>query len=129
MILKVRTLFMSGIKYLLTPTAYAKGEVHAHPLQVQKWWNVFSSPLKSVHHASCALNLLHPTVWKGLRKCLALCPYKLQLFTSPNDKVQQHEFCNQMMGTLAADETYLSKICFSDEEIFHLSRKVNRYNS
>jgi hypothetical protein len=32
------------------------------------------------------------------------------------------------MDRIADDETFLSKICFSDEATFHLSRKVNRHN-
>jgi hypothetical protein len=33
-----------------------------------------------------------------------------------------------MMVRIAEDETFLSKICFSDEATFHLSGKVNRHS-
>jgi hypothetical protein len=32
------------------------------------------------------------------------------------------------MDRIAEDETFLSKICFSDEATFYLSGKVNRHN-
>jgi hypothetical protein len=33
-----------------------------------------------------------------------------------------------MMGRIAEDETFLSKICFSDVAAVHLSGKVNRHD-
>jgi hypothetical protein len=46
---------------------------------------------------------------------------------TPNNKVVRFEFCRNLMDCIA-DETFLSKICFSDEATFHLPGKVNRHN-
>jgi hypothetical protein len=46
---------------------------------------------------------------------------------TPNDRVVSFDFCGNMMDRIA-DETFLSKICFSDEATFHLSGNVNRHN-
>jgi hypothetical protein len=47
---------------------------------------------------------------------------------TPKDRVVHFEFWGNMMDRIADDETFLSKICFSDEATFHLSGKVNRHN-
>jgi hypothetical protein len=47
---------------------------------------------------------------------------------TPNDRVVCFEFCGNMIDRIAEDETFLSKICFSNEATFQLSGKVNRHN-
>jgi hypothetical protein len=39
-------------------------------------------------------------------------------------KVLRYEFCSQLVESLVEDETYLSKICFIDETVYCLGRKV-----
>jgi hypothetical protein len=45
-----------------------------------------------------------------------------------NDRVVCFEFCRNMMSHVAEDETFLTKICFSDEAEFNLSGKIIRHN-
>jgi hypothetical protein len=48
---------------------------------------------------------------------------------TPNGRVVGFVFCGDMMDPTAKAETVLSKTSFSDEAIFHLSRKVKRVTS
>ena len=87
------------------------------------------SPRKSIRRASIELGIPQPTVWCVLRRRLLFKPYRLQLVQAlrPNDKRKRVEFCNCMLQNME-DDTFLSRLIFSDEATFHLSEKVNRHN-
>jgi hypothetical protein len=84
------------------------------------WQGYQRSPRKSTCQASRELNVPQPTVWKILRKCLALWPYRLQMLRhiTPNDRVLRFEFCWNVMDRIADDETFLSKICSATKQHF-----------
>jgi hypothetical protein len=67
------------------------------------------SPRKSTSRASRELNVPQPTVWKILRKILALRPCRLKMLQhiTPNDRVVHFEFFGNMMDRIAEDETFL----------------------
>lgn len=57
-------------------------------------------------------------------------PYHIPLHQelTGNDFIQRVNFCNWMQEKLAQDDTFLSKILFSDEATFNNIGAVNRYN-
>lgn len=88
------------------------------------------SPSKSVRRASLQLQLPRETVRKVLRKRLHLYAYKVQIVQElkPNDKPRRKDFAELMLARINMDDTYLDKVCFSDEATFYISGKVNRHN-
>jgi len=87
------------------------------------------SPRKSTRRASRELGIPQPTVWRVLRRCLLIKPYRLQLVQAvrPNDKRKRVESYDLMLQNLE-DDTFLPGLIFSDEATFHLSGRVNRHN-
>jgi hypothetical protein len=56
-------------------------------------------------------------------------PYRLKLVQAlrPNHKRKRFEFCDRMLQNME-DDTFLLRLIFSDEAMFHLSGKVKRHN-
>ena len=46
----------------------------------------------------------------------------------PNDKPKRKEVADNMLHRISEDKEFLKRICFSDEETFHLSGKLNKHN-
>ncbi|KAJ4446931.1 hypothetical protein ANN_13633 [Periplaneta americana] len=46
---------------------------------------------------------------------------------TPNDKLERKRFAETMLE-MDDDDTFLTRVCFSDEATFHVSGKVNRHN-
>ena len=71
------------------------------------------------------------TVQKILKKELNIKPYKAlmlqRLKTSYHP--QRQEFCRWFNSQVERSERFASKVIFSDEASFHLSRSVNRQNT
>lgn len=88
------------------------------------------SPRKSTRRASHELQVPQSTVWKVLRKGLNMKPYKLQHLQalSSGDKEQRLEFCGFILEQTELDESFISRLVFSDEAVFHLTGKVNKHN-
>ncbi|PNF40965.1 hypothetical protein B7P43_G08819 [Cryptotermes secundus] len=87
------------------------------------------SPRKSTKRASHELAIPQSTVWRVLTVRLHLKPYRLQLVQAltNDDKRKRMEFCDSMLETME-DETFISRLIFSDEATFHLSGTVSRHN-
>lgn len=85
---------------------------------------------KSTRRASRELAIPHTTVWRMLRRRLHMKPYRLSLVQAltNDDKRKRMEFCSLMMENMDEDDTFTSRLVFSDEATFHLSGKVNRHN-
>ncbi|KAJ4442648.1 hypothetical protein ANN_04237 [Periplaneta americana] len=88
------------------------------------------SPRKSIRQSSVQLNIPPTTVHTVLHKRLRLRAYKLQLhqMITPNDKLERKRFAETMLDKVDDDDTFLTRVCFSDEATFHVSGKVNRHN-
>ncbi|CAI6343896.1 unnamed protein product [Macrosiphum euphorbiae] len=88
------------------------------------------SPQKSTRRAGLELDLPHSTVWRVLRRRLTLKAYRIQLLQAllPDDKQKRIDFCNFISEKQEENESFVSRIVFSDEATFHLSGKVNRHN-
>lgn len=88
------------------------------------------SPRKSIRKAARQLNMPKSTVHDVVHKRLRLRCYKLQLLHAlkPDDRPRRRRFAEQILELIENDETYLSKIGFSDEATFHVCGKVNRHN-
>lgn len=88
------------------------------------------SPGKSTRRASRELEIPQSTVWRVLRKRLAMKPYRLKLVQalSAADKIKRIDFCDFILAQMETDESFVSKIVFSDEATFHTNGKVNRHN-
>lgn len=89
------------------------------------------SSTKSIRTAARELQLPRSTVHKVLHKRLGFHAYKMQLLHAlePNDKPRRKAFANLMLKEISSDETFLNRICFSDEATFHVSGKLNTHNS
>ncbi|PNF33541.1 hypothetical protein B7P43_G17404 [Cryptotermes secundus] len=88
------------------------------------------SPRKSTNRASRELAIPQSTVWRVLTVRLHLKPYRLQLVQAltNDDKRKRTEFCDSMLEMME-DETFISRLIFSDEATFHLSGTVNRHSA
>ncbi|KAJ4435559.1 hypothetical protein ANN_18175 [Periplaneta americana] len=71
--------------------------------------------------ASVQLNIPPTTVHTVLHKRLRLRAYKLQLhqMITPNDKLERKRFAETMLDKVDDDDTFLTRVCFSDEATFH----------
>jgi hypothetical protein len=65
-----------------------------------------------------------------VHKCLKLIAYKLQLVQKlhENDLLWCCNFAVDILSQIDEDSAYLSKVCFSDEAIFHICGKVTGHN-
>ena len=88
------------------------------------------SHTKSIHPAATELQVPRSTVHKVQHKNLRLYTYKVQLLQAlePNDKSRQKEFAVNMLERISEDETFLRRVCFSNEATFHVSGKLNKQN-
>ncbi|VVC37581.1 Protein of unknown function DUF4817,Domain of unknown function DUF4371 [Cinara cedri] len=88
------------------------------------------TPQKSTRRAGLELDLPHSTVWRVLRRRLTLKAYRLQLLRVllPEDKQKRIDFCDFISEKRGENESFVSRIVFSDEATFHVSGKVNRHN-
>jgi hypothetical protein len=88
------------------------------------------SPKRSVLHVSRQLQIPKSTVHDVVHRRLKLRAHKPQLMQhiQPRDKPQRVNFVTFMLEQLNADYSYLQKILFSDEAIFHTHGVVNRHN-
>ncbi|KAJ4430351.1 hypothetical protein ANN_22567 [Periplaneta americana] len=86
------------------------------------------SPKKSVRKASRELAIPAMSVWRILRRCLQLRPYRLQLLQAlqPTDYSLRSNFATVMLQH--DDEDFLDLVFFSDESTFHLNGCVNTHN-
>ncbi|GBM73177.1 hypothetical protein AVEN_30060-1 [Araneus ventricosus] len=88
------------------------------------------SPWKSTYEGNRELKMLQKMVWRVLRKRLKMKPYVIQLV----QQLKQEDYGKRMnyatfMQESMEDETMADRLIFSDESTFHISGKVNRYNS
>ncbi|VVC46002.1 Protein of unknown function DUF4817 [Cinara cedri] len=87
------------------------------------------SPQMSTRRAG--LDLPHSTVWRVLRRRLTLKAYRLlqplQVLL-PEDKRKMIDFCDFIYEKRGENESFVSRIVFSDEATFHVSGNVNRHN-
>jgi len=61
---------------------------------------------------------------------LRLHAYKIQLKQEikPDDRPKRVDFATFMLNTIDEDETFLQRICFSDEAAFYVNGCVNQHN-
>lgn len=88
------------------------------------------SPRKSLRRASRELQMPHQTIWKVVRRRLLMKAYKIHMLQAlqPNDKIARMNFCNFFQESIDNNESFSSRLIFSDEATFHISGKVNRHN-
>ncbi|GBL83059.1 hypothetical protein AVEN_165291-1 [Araneus ventricosus] len=85
---------------------------------------------KSTYESSRELQMPQKTVWRVLRKRLKMKLYVIQLV----QQLKQEDYGKCMnyatfMKESMEDETMADYLIFSDESTFHISGKVNQYNS
>ena len=83
-----------------------------------------------IRQAARELGMKRSTVYKVLHRRLRLYAYKVQIVQEikPEDAPKREAFANAMFDRIAKYETFLSRVLFTDEVSFHVSRKVNRHN-
>jgi len=88
------------------------------------------SPKKSIARRSVTLGIPKITVQNVLHKRLRLHAYKIQLkqLIKPDDRPKRVEFATFMLNAIDEEETFLRRICFSDEATFYVNGCVNRHN-
>lgn len=99
--------------------------------KVEEIKEIFSSnPSTSLKRAYASTGIPCSSVHKILHEKLNMMPYKMshlqQLFDS--DRAARTVMCTELLNSVSNDESFLSKICFSDEATFHLHGRVNRHN-
>ena len=89
------------------------------------------SPIKSIRTAARHLELPRSTVHKVLHNNLRLYAYKVQMLQAlqPNDMPRRKELAVNILQRISEDEAFLKQVCFSDEENFHVSGKLNKHNA
>ena len=98
---------------------------------VENVWRSFErSPRKSIRQAARELGMKRSTVHKILHRRLRLYAYTVQILQEikPEDAPKRETFAITMLDRIAEDETFLSRMMFTDEATFHVSGKVNRHN-
>ncbi|GFT13785.1 DUF4817 domain-containing protein [Nephila pilipes] len=85
------------------------------------------NPSTSTHSASWQLGIPRKIVWRILRKCLKLHPYKVQLLheLKPNDILKCSDFAMRILNKINEDNCYLKNVIFSDEATFYVFGYVN----
>jgi hypothetical protein len=68
-----------------------------------------------------------------IHKRLCLYAYKIQMKheIKPDDRPKRYDFASLMLNTTDDDdddETFVRRICFTDEATFHMNGCVNRHN-
>jgi len=85
---------------------------------------------KNQLQVSVTLGIPKTTIQNVLHKGLRLHAYKIQLKQEikPDDRPKCVEFATFMLNAIDEDETFLRRICFSDEATFYVNGCVNRHN-
>ena len=88
------------------------------------------SPMKSIRTSARQLELPRSPVHKVLHNNLRLYAYKVQMLQALqlNDMPRRKEFAVNMLQRISENETFLKRVCFSDEVTFHVSGKLNKHN-
>lgn len=88
------------------------------------------SPKKSLPRRSLELGVPISTLHKVLHKRLHLRAYKIQILQTikPKDIIKRAGFATFMLEQIEENESFLSKVIFSDEATFHTNGCVNRHN-
>lgn len=84
----------------------------------------------SIRHRAQQLNISKTTLHRILTKDLHLHPYKIQLTQElkPRDHARRREFSDWLLGNVAVDADFWTKLIFSDEAHFQLNGFVNKQN-
>ena len=103
--------------------ATAEGEIE----QIRQ--TLLPSPKKSIRRTSMETLIPPTTVWRVVRKRLAMKPYKLQVVhaITAADQQKRKQFCVDMQEKLTEEE-FNERLVFSNEATFHTNGKVNRHN-
>ena len=85
---------------------------------------------KSIRRAAVELEISRSSIQRMLRKDIKAFPYKLQtVHKLEEDNDHRVEMCKTLLNHYENDPSILDNIWFSDEAVFHLSRRVNRHNT
>ena len=130
--MKVKAVKVNRAHYFLTdPCTRRSGRPRTSEENIEHVRQAFQcSSMKSIYTAARQLELPRSTVHKVLHKNLILYAYKVQMLQAlqPNDMPRQKEFAVNILQRISEDETFLKRVCFSDETTFHVSGKLNKHN-
>ncbi|GBO24293.1 hypothetical protein AVEN_26366-1 [Araneus ventricosus] len=131
----MRTTCADGIRGLKKQDVCAKGKLAEGHVFHRKTLKEFAARMNEAHgnrrtKAVGSYKCHKITVWRVLRKRLKMKPYVIQLV----QQLKQEDYGKCMnyatfMQESMEDETMADRLIFSDESTFHISGKVNRYNS
>ena len=84
-----------------------------------------SDPRVPIRNAGRELNIPESTIQRILRAILSMFPYRISLLQQvlPNDYQKRLEFAQHYRREMRNDAGYMNRIVFSDECLFHTSRK------
>ena len=85
---------------------------------------------KSTRRPAVELDVSRSSMQRMSRKDIKAFPHKLQaVHKLEEDNDRRVEVCEMLLNHYENDLSILDDIWFSDEAIFHLSRRVNRHNA
>ena len=87
------------------------------------------NPRSSVRDAANKLDIPRETLRRTLKQTIGMKSFHVSRVHEllPDDFMPRLQFCDEM-NRLCAEPTFLRKLCFSDEAIFHLNDKINGHN-
>lgn len=87
-------------------------------------------PSRSLRRAEQDLNIPRSSIHDILRNRLHMFPYKLQVVQQleDGDYTARIEFAQWCLQNIQGDSSFLNRVIYSDECVFHVDGKVNKHN-
>lgn len=111
--------------------AEASGRPGASSNQEERVSNYFVRyPSRSLRRAEQDLNIPRSSIHDILRNRLHMFPYKLQVVQQLEDRdyTARIEFAQWCLQNIQGDASFLNRVIYSDECVFHVDGKVNKHN-
>ena len=88
-----------------------------------------NNPRSSVRDAANQLDMPRETVRRTLKRTIGMKSFHISRVHEllPDDYEPRLQFCEEI-SRLCDDPSFIHKLCFSDEAIFHLNGKINSHN-
>lgn len=99
-----------------------------HEKRVSTYFN--RHPSNSIRSAERDLAIPRSSIHRILHNRLHMFPYKIQMLQELEDRdpAARTWFANWCMENIQSDRSFLHRIIFSDECVFHVDGKVNKHN-
>ena len=125
-------IFSDGLK-IFKPVERRQGHfrpANSSEVQEMELTHFNTHPRRSIRRAERDLSIPRSTIHVILRRRIRVSPYELRILQEleARDYVARRAFAARCLQNLKSDEKFMSRIIFSDECLFHVSRKVRKHN-